>query len=182
MVSISKLVANKLPNEIKSYILSFKTFTPENRDELYAALCDWEYDKASAIRKYGHVSGWDVSRVRYMNDLFRYLSDFNDDISKWNVSNVINMSGMFYGSKFNGDISKWNVKKVKNMFTMFYHSDFNGDISKWNVKKVDNMSYMFGCSRFTGDISSWKPSSKIKKEHMFICSTMSMANSVPRWV
>jgi hypothetical protein len=32
-------------------------------------------------------------------------SIFNKDISNWNVSNVINMEGMFYKSEFNGDIS-----------------------------------------------------------------------------
>jgi len=31
-------------------------------------------------------------------------SHFNGDISKWDVSNVTNMSSMFSGSKFNGDI------------------------------------------------------------------------------
>ena len=32
-------------------------------------------------------------------------SEFNGDISKWDVSNVYDMSGMFAESKFNSDIS-----------------------------------------------------------------------------
>ena len=36
------------------------------------------------------------------------------DISKWNVSNVTNMSGLFEGSNFNGDISEWDYN-VTNM-------------------------------------------------------------------
>ena len=36
-------------------------------------------------------------------------SQFNGDISQWNVSNVTHMSEMFNKSKFNGDISKWNL-------------------------------------------------------------------------
>jgi surface protein len=32
-------------------------------------------------------------------------SEFNGDISNWDVSNVTNMEGIFYNSKFNGDIS-----------------------------------------------------------------------------
>jgi surface protein len=41
------------------------------------------------------------------------------DISKWDVSNVKDMSFMFTRSKFNGDISKWKVRKVKYMDYMF---------------------------------------------------------------
>ena len=47
---------------------------------------------------------------------FKYI-----DISDWNVSNVTNMSYMFYGCEsFNKDISNWDVSKVgynKLMFT-----------------------------------------------------------------
>ena len=53
------------------------------------------------------------------------------------------MDGMFYESEFNGDISKWNVSKVENMDSMFKGSKFNGNISKWNVLKVENMENMF---------------------------------------
>ena len=45
--------------------------------------------------------------------MFEY-SEFNTDISNWNVSNVKDMNSMFYGSKFNGDISKWDASNVKN--------------------------------------------------------------------
>jgi surface protein len=46
-------------------------------------------------------------------------SKFNNDISNWNVSNVINMKEMFYESIFNKDISKWDVSKVTDMSLMF---------------------------------------------------------------
>jgi len=38
---------------------------------------------------------------------------------------------MFAFSNFNGDISKWDVSSVKDMSNMFQCSNFNGDISKW---------------------------------------------------
>jgi len=41
------------------------------------------------------------------------FSSFNQDISKWDVSNVTIMSEMFEYSEFNQDISNWNVKRVK---------------------------------------------------------------------
>ncbi len=85
------------------------------------------------------------------------------DISNWDVSNVTNMSGMFFLSKFQGDISNWDVSNVTNMSAMFrgdaYHkkfgTQFQGDISKWDVSNVTNMDYMFYLSSFKGDISNW---------------------------
>ena len=82
-------------------------------------------------------------------------SQFNRDISNWNVSNVEDMSFMFYNSEFNQDISNWNVKNVKNMEAMFLRSQFNQDISNWNVSNVENMKWMFEGSKFNGDIGSW---------------------------
>ena len=40
-------------------------------------------------------------------------SKFNGNISKWNVSNVINMGSMFKNSKFNQDINNWFIKLNK---------------------------------------------------------------------
>ena len=39
-------------------------------------------------------------------------SKFNNDISKWDTSSVIDMSIMFYDSKFNDDISEWDLSSV----------------------------------------------------------------------
>mgnify|MGYP001132374229 CR=1 FL=1 len=68
---------------------------------------------------------------------------------------IQNMSYMFSSSEFNGDISKWDVSNVSNMSYMFSRSEFNGDISKWDVSNVSNMSNMFSNSKFSGDISKW---------------------------
>ena len=59
-----------------------------------------------------------------MGEIF-YKSEFNDDISNWDVSYVEEMTSMFSHSEFNGDISKWDVSKVENMNSMFYYSNFN---------------------------------------------------------
>ena len=46
---------------------------------------------------------------------------------------------MFLNSDFNGDISKWNVSNVRNMHFMFGHSVFDKDISKSSAS-CDNVS------------------------------------------
>jgi len=81
--------------------------------------------------------------------MFSHCTDFNQDISKWNVGNVTDMSWMFaHADNFKQDISKWDVSKVSDMSWMFSHSDFNGDISKWNVDKVRYMYGMFTYDNF----------------------------------
>ena len=84
----------------------------------------------------------DVSQITDMSYLF-YGSKFDGDISRWNVSNVISMTGMFDRSKFNQDISNLDVSKVKKMDFMFCFSKFNQDISKWKIDKDCNTDDMF---------------------------------------
>jgi len=48
-----------------------------------------------------------------MNSLFSDSQIFNDDISRWDVSNVTNMSYMFGNTKvFNQPIGDWDVSKA----------------------------------------------------------------------
>lgn len=70
-----------------------------------------------------------------MHELFTD-SEFNGDISDWNVSNVTDMSWMFTRSKFNGDISMWNVPKNTNLLGMFVDSELerNNKIPEWHER------------------------------------------------
>ena len=115
---------------------------------------------------HGDISKWDVSNVKDMSKLF-HRTDFNGDISQWDVSNVKDMNNMFAYSNFNRDISNWDVSNVLDMQSMFSNSSFNGDISKWNVGNVVDMSWMFRHSVFTGDISKWNVSNVVNMQSMF---------------
>jgi surface protein len=68
-----------------------------NNETLKNAVQEWLENSSKAERKYGHISKWNVSNVTDMYGLFRGLKSFNDDISNWNVSNVTDMCEMFLG-------------------------------------------------------------------------------------
>lgn len=104
---------------------------------------------AEEIQKYdvtANLNHIDVSRVTDMSGLFhqdnspnRKPINFIGDISRWDVSNVRNMGGMFYRCKFNGNISNWNFSKVKTADGMFKDSSFNQDLTGV-AKKYKNLS------------------------------------------
>ena len=101
---------------------------------------------------------------------------FNPDVSKWDVSNVTNMYGMFCkcsGAGFNPDVSKWDVSKVTDMGFMFYDcygAAFNPDVSKWDVSRVTDMRFMFyNCSgaAFNPNMKSWTLKTGVNTTNMF---------------
>lgn len=96
----------------------------------------------------------DTSQITDMSWLFEY-SNFNGDISNWDVSNVEYMFSMFECSSFNGDISNWDVSKVIDMGHMFDGSAFNDNISNWNVSKVKDMKFMFVNSALENNPPVW---------------------------
>ena len=100
----------------------------------------------------------DLSEVIDMGGMFSFTTDFNSDISNWDVGHVVNMESMFrLATSFNQDIGSWRVDSVTNMDSMFSNaSDFNQDIGSWDVGAVTNMEFMFsGASPFSQDLSDW---------------------------
>ena len=109
-----------------------------------------------------------TSKVGNMISLFENKTNFNQDISSWDVSRVVVMLEMFSGSRFNNDISHWDVSNVTSMFAMFSNSSFNQDIGSWDTSSVTDMSNMFrGASAFNQDIGSWETSNVTDMSKMF---------------
>ena len=105
-----------------------------------------------------------------MGSMFQGASSFNQDISIWDVSNVVIMISMFdEAENFNQDITQWNVASLVHMSKMFFGaSSFNQDISSWDVSNVIDMSATFqGAVSFNQDISSWDVSNVLIMTSMF---------------
>ena len=119
---------------------------------------------------YGDVGNWNVTNAINMEGMFFNATNFNEDISSWNVSNVTVMDSMFRGaSSFNQNISSWNVSNVNDMNNMFNGaSNFNQNISGWDVSNVTDMNNMFNSAiSFNQNISGWNVSNVTDYTSMF---------------
>ena len=98
--------------------------------------------KISSLKSLPDISKWNTSNVIDMSEMFSYCIALENmpDISKWNFSNCTDLSNMLR-----------NCKSLKNI----------PDISKWDISKVRNMSCIFrGCESLKSlpDISKWNTS------------------------
>jgi surface protein len=138
------------------------------------------------------IGDWDVSAVTEMSYLFNpamletrsklndpasleKFSSFNEDLSKWDVTNVTNMKGMFADAKSFNENLEWKDKvgNVTDMEYMFSGAEsFNNDsIKKWKVNRETNMKCMFFmASKFNQHLWSWQVSEEANTEDMFFMS------------
>ena len=147
----------------------------ENNEDVSKActtkITDMGFNTEEQVSFFG--TGWNTE-IKY---------PFNQDISNWDVSNVTDMSYLFFWTTFNQDISNWDVSSVTNMNSMFRRSDFNQPIGNWEVSNVTTMSNMFSGSSdgsggyweallnpFNQPIGYWDVSNVIDFNSMFYLS------------
>ena len=119
------------------------------------------------------ISSWDVSNVTDMGFMFANATAFNQPTGNWDVSNVTHMKQMFYNAaSFNQPIGDWDVSNVTNMQTMFYRVvAFNQPIGNWDVSNVTNMQTMFHSAHiFNQPIGNWNVSNVTDMSGMFFYS------------
>ena len=126
-----------------------------------------------------------TTRLTDMSELFLCYEGFNNPIGNWDVSNVTNMSYMFYAEcqtnhSFNQDISHWDVSNVTDMSYMFNRANFNQPIGNWDTSSVTDMSYMLTSIVFNQDISSWDVSNVTNMSGMFY-NAQSYNQSILGW-
>ena len=107
----------QLPNVIIKLIYQYIIFIPKNKEEIKYAI---GVKKSRKKYKYKPIELWNTKYITDMSDLFKFETNFDEDISNWNVSNVTNMERMFYGcKKYNSPLDNWDVSSVINMESMF---------------------------------------------------------------
>jgi surface protein len=92
-----------------------------------------------------------LSQVTNMSDMFYGAENLTGNFSGWDTSHVENMGSMFeFATNFNSDISNWDTSNVTIMSDMFYSARaFNQDLSRWNIKKVISMNHMFSSNQIS---------------------------------
>ena len=126
--------------------------------------------KGASNMEYRATDAPDLSRVTNMGAMFFFASEFDGNLSGWNVSGVTDMSGMFHGAgDFDGDLSGWDVSSVTKMISMFHSAgEFNKPLSGWDVSQAEDMSNMFLSARkFNQDLNDWNVSQVTDMGAMF---------------
>ena len=154
------------PNQLSDVNIQYMTY-------------QWIRNKTAILANYGHISTWDTSRVTNLTYVFGYwnpnagingstwASSFNEDLSKWNISRVTSLYGMFHSATlFNTSLSQWDINRVTSMSYMFYKaSSFNSYLSKWNTSRVITVNNMFYNATSFNQVVCWD-TSKMSSDSM----------------
>ena len=83
------------------------------------------------------------------DDFKATITNFNEDINNWDVSNVTDMNGMFAETKkFDQPLNHWDVSNVITMEHMFSRAlTFNHPVYDWNIPNLKNVDNMFVAAR-----------------------------------
>ena len=142
---------------------------------------------------------WDTSKAENMSYMFSNIGFLNVDLSKFNVSNVTKMTGMFKDAASKcvaktfslSSISSWTPSKVEDMSSMFANIGYNqrtcdidlGDLSRWNTSNVTDMSEMFHLSGYfaksfkVNGIGNWNVSNVTNMSQMFAHVSYNVSDS-----
>jgi len=134
---------------------------------------------ASAFNQ--NISSWNLSNVTNMTNMFQNATVFNNgDLALgWTTIGTsgrpVNMSNMFRASEFNANISSWNMSNVTNMASMFQEAgSFNngGAALGWTTigasgTQVDMSNMFYDARSFNQNISNWNLSNVTNMSNMF---------------
>jgi|TARA_R110000744_G_scaffold373354_1_gene485486 surface protein len=117
------------------------------------------------------VSAWDLSLCENMVAVFEDCSVFVDDISNWNITSALTrIDYAFYRcTNFNSNISSWDVSSVTDMRSVFASTElFNQPLNSWDTGNVTTMQNMFNsATSFNQPIGNWDVSSVTDMRYMF---------------
>ena len=139
MKQLKQFIIEKLKlgrNKVQKY-----NYFPETREELKKLIIQLLKERGPNA----NLNDIDVSEITDMTLLFKN-TEFDGDISNWDVRKVEDTSWMFHVSSFtgkNGDISRWEFDSIEFMDSMFQYSDININLDDWNISKETSTREMF---------------------------------------
>ena len=147
MITLNRFIIErlKLTKDSKLHIYNYH---PKDFDELRSLLKQLLEERGPDA----NLNDIDISKINSFYDeekklgLFEKLNPRNIKIDKWDVSNVKDMSYMFYDcTNFNCNLSKLDVRNVEDMDGIFYGCEsFTGQgLENWKPIKCKDMRYMF---------------------------------------
>ena len=123
---------------------------------------------------------WNVSNVKNMDSMFygafRIARNFELEISRWNISQLTDISSMF---AYAGTESEtWNIGNINTQDNIIL-SDNSTPYTAWNVSNVEEMDSMFSftapnASEFNLDLSKWDTSNVTTMSGMFQADVINM--------
>ena len=156
-----------LPLYITEYIIKKKLDTPIDSEDHYECYPKTKQELIDNIKELfdkgeTNLNCIDTSKITDMSNLFNEVKDihkFNFDVSRWDVSNIKDMTCMFGNCvKFKGKgLENWNVSKAEYMIRMFIGCDnFTGEqIENWKIKKDCSKFEMLSNCKNIKNMPSW---------------------------
>ena len=171
-------------NTINIYLSGFNNSI--DLSHMFSCCEEENYISFDSFLRYNHII--DIS---YMFYNCSSLISLPDDILKWDISNVTNISSIFshcYSLQNLPDISKWNISNVKDISKIFLECSslsYLPDISNWNTSKVIDMKDIFyNCKSLQSlpDISKWNTSSTKDISNIFLnCISLQNLPDISEW-
>lgn len=132
------------------------------------------------------IGTWDVSHATDMFKMFAHTKHMNVPLADWDTSAVTNMQEMFRNSNFNNDLSSWNVARVTTFAYMFHQARLftGGDLSKWKLQEATNLNDMFNnADVFNGNVTGWlRANTKVTTmSYMFHRCFLFTGVGIPTW-
>lgn len=166
-------VARAAPRDEYTEDTSFKCF--ESNAELKKAVKRYERHNVvdmELAELYGWPIGlWCVKGLEDFSEIFQGKTDFNEDLSMWDVSAGKSFRGMFSKAlSFDQEIGMWDMQNAEDISRMFQGAkSFNRDISYWQLSSVTKMDYAFNHAlAFNQDVSRWDLRNVDSQENAFV--------------